>query len=57
MKQDTKDLMLKNWEATVELMDPNLRELLAARGYQTNEEFLDAYLKLHETVYGVEFMI
>ena len=49
--------MLEHWDVVVELMDPGIRDLLAADGYKDNAEFLEAYLIAHEAKYGEEFVV
>ncbi len=36
---------MKNWKALVELMDDEIREELHQIGYETEEDFLKAYLE------------
>lgn len=49
--------MLENWEITAEYMDDEIRETLHNVGYDTNAEFLEAYLIAHEAKYGEEFVV
>ena len=49
--------MLEHWDAVVELMDPGIRDLLAADGYKTKAEFLEAYLAAHKSVWDEDFVV
>lgn len=49
--------MLKDWVKTVQYMDPSICETLHNVGYDTNAEFLEAYLIAHEAKYGEEFVV
>ena len=42
-------------DAAVELMDDELREALAAEGFETEQEFFTAYEKAHAEKYGEEW--
>ena len=47
-----------NFEACVNLMDDEIREAIHAElSPCTEQEFLDAYLKLHSEKYGEQFQI
>lgn len=46
------------YNAAVELMDDEIREELHNSGdYDTDEAFLEAYMKAHEAKYGEHFCI
>ena len=46
------------YAAAVELMDDEIREELHRSGdYETDLEFLEAYMAAHEAKYGVSFVI
>lgn len=41
-----------DFEAALSLMDDEIREQLAAEGYETKQEFFTAYEQAHEAKYG-----
>lgn len=43
------------YEAAVAIMDDDLREELHNIGYETEQEFFDAYCEAHEERFGAEF--
>lgn len=46
------------YNAAVELMDDEIRKELHSSGeYDTDEDFLNAYMERHEQKYGVPFVI
>jgi hypothetical protein len=46
------------YDAAVELMDDEIREELHNSGeYDTDEDFLEAYMEAHEAKYGIGFCI
>lgn len=44
-----------DFDAAVLLMDDDLREELAAEGYETEQEFFSAYETAHEDKFGEEW--
>lgn len=53
-----KELKLKYWDATVNMMDDEIREQVHAElAPCSNEEFLARYEELHLAKYGEEFTI
>ena len=41
-----------DFKAALSLMDDEIREQLAAEGYETEQDFFTAYEQAHETKYG-----
>jgi len=44
-----------DFDAAVNLMDDEIREELYTDGYETEQEFFDAYATTHEAKYGEEW--
>lgn len=44
-----------DFDAAVALMDDEIREALAAEGYDTEQEFFTAYEAAHEEKHGAEW--
>lgn len=46
-----------DFDACVNLMDDDIREELHLEGFETEQEFLDAYVERHAEKFGEEFCI
>jgi uncharacterized Fe-S cluster-containing MiaB family protein len=44
-----------DFDAAVSLMDDEIREALANKGFESEQEFFTAYEKAHEEKYGAEW--